>query len=49
MYDKACVDRFKADLGDKFSWRKKEEVEDETETPETDNGSGVVIETEEQN
>ena len=24
-YDYACVERFKADLGDNFSWRKKEE------------------------
>ena len=53
MYDQGCVDRFKTDLGDKFSWRKKEEVEDEDEdetvTPETDNEGGVITETEEKN
>ena len=35
-YDAACVDQFKADLGDDFSWRKKEGSETTEPEPETE-------------
>ena len=50
------MDRFKADLGDNFSWIKKEEENkdgDGTVTPEPDNNNnidgGVISKTEEEN
>ena len=33
-YDVACVEKFKTELGDKFSWRKKLEVEEVVPEPE---------------
>ena len=50
-YDYACVERFKAEQGDNFSWRKKEEVvdDDDTVTPELRDEGGEIIKTEEGN